>query len=312
MKQVKRRTWFCLIFTILLTAGLGIFLMRYTTDGADWAAFRANKHIYNKSGQLMSGTILDRNGKILYDAAENTYSTDKTIRKSTLHAIGDPNGNIATGAKKAFSDHLGGFNPILGTTIGGHNLYLTIDQQLNAAAYKALDGKKGTVGVYNYKTGELLCMVSRPSFDPANPPTISDDDSQYEGVYINRFLSATYTPGSIFKLVTTAAALEQIDDLETRTFTCNGSIQIGNTSITCPHAHGTMDISSALSNSCNGVYAQLAVELGGETMLQYTKKAGLLDSISIDGIATAKGSYTVAEPGSADLGWSGVGSIRIW
>ena len=163
MKQVKRRTWFCLIFTILLTAGLGIFLMRYTTDGADWAAFRANKHIYNKSGQLMSGTILDRNGNILYDAAENTYSTDKTIRKSTLHAIGDPNGNIATGAKKAFSDHLGGFNPILGTTIGGHNLYLTIDQQLNAAAYKALDGKKGTVGVYNYKTGELLCMVSRPA-----------------------------------------------------------------------------------------------------------------------------------------------------
>ena len=310
MKQVKRRTWFCLIFTILLTAGLGIFLMRYTTDGADWAAFRANKHIYNKSGQLMSGTILDRNGKILYDAAENTYSTDKTIRKSTLHAIGDPNGNIATGAKKAFSDHLGGFNPILGTTIGGHNLYLTIDQQLNAAAYKALDGKKGTVGVYNYKTGELLCMVSRPSFDPANPPTISDDDSQYEGVYINRFLSATYTPGSIFKLVTTAAALEQIDDLETRTFTCNGSIQIGNTSITCPHAHGTMDISSALSNSCNGVYAQLAVELGGETMLQYTKKAGLLDSISIDGIATAKGSYTVAEPGSADLGWSGAGQYQ--
>ena len=48
MKQVERGTWFCLIFTILLTAGLGIFLMRYTTDGADWAAFRANKHIYNQ------------------------------------------------------------------------------------------------------------------------------------------------------------------------------------------------------------------------------------------------------------------------
>ena len=45
MKQVKRRTWFCLLFTLLLTVGLGIFLLRYTANGESWASFSANKHI---------------------------------------------------------------------------------------------------------------------------------------------------------------------------------------------------------------------------------------------------------------------------
>ena len=307
MKQVKRRTWFCLVFTILLFLGLGLFMMRYFTDGGDWASFRANKHIYDKSGQLMSGAILDRNGELLYDAATNSYSDDKTVRKATLHAVGDPAGNIATGAKYAFRENLSGFNPILGTTAGGHDVYLTIDTQLNSAAYKALNGQKGAVGVYNYKTGEVLAMVSTPAFDPKNPPKNVEDDSRYEGVYLNRFLSATYTPGSVFKLVTTAAALEQLPDLESRSFTCTGSVQIGDDTITCPHAHGTMNLRKALANSCNGVYAQLAVELGGKTMADYAEKAGLLDSLSVSGISTAKGSYSEAEAGSADLGWSGVG-----
>ncbi len=310
MKQVKRRTWFCLLFTLLLAVGLGVFLLRYTGDGERWASFSANKHIYNKSGQLISGAILDRNGNTLYDAAAGTYNEDKTIRKATLHAVGDRSGNIATGAKSALREKLSGFNPILGTTAGGHSVYLTIDEDLCAAAYSALNEKKGTVGVYNYQTGEILCMVSTPTFDPDHPPENVETDSRYEGVYLNRFLSAAYTPGSVFKLVTTAAAIENIPDIESRTFTCTGSIEIGGQTITCPHSHGEMDFYGALANSCNGVYATLATELGGKTMWQYAKKAGLLDSLSVSGISTAAGSFTAAEDGSADLGWSGVGQYN--
>ena len=300
MKQVKRRTWFCLVFTALLALGALLFLARYFTVGGDWASFSANKHIYDKSGQLISGAVLDRTGAVLYDAASGT----------TLHAVGDRSGNIATGAKQTFSEQLSGFNPILGTTTGGHNVYLTLDADLNRTAYEALNGRKGAVGVYNYKTGELLCMVSTPTFDPENPPEIQDGDSRYEGVYLNRFLSATYTPGSVFKLVTTMAAIETLNDYENRTYTCTGSTEIGGQAITCPSAHGDMDIYGALANSCNCFYAQLAVEIGGKTMWQYAKKAGLLDSLSVSGISTAAGSFTAAEEGSADLGWSGVGQYN--
>ena len=310
MKQVKRRTWFCLVFTALLTLGILLFLARYFTIGGDWASFSANKHIYDKSGQLISGAVLDRTGTVLYDAASGAYSDDKIIRQATLHAVGDRASNIATGARQAFSEQLSGFNPILGTTAGGHNVYLTLDADLNRTAYEALNGRKGAVGVYNYKTGELLCMVSTPTFDPENPPEIQDGDSRYEGVYLNRFLSATYTPGSVFKLVTTMAAIETLNDYESRTYTCTGSTEIGGQTITCPSAHGDMDIYGALANSCNCFYAQLAVEMGGKTMWQYAKKAGLLDSLSVSGISTAAGSFTAAAEGSADLGWSGVGQYN--
>lgn len=89
MKQVKRRTWFCLVFTALLTLGILLFLARYFTIGGDWASFSANKHIYDKSGQLISGAVLDRTGTVLYDAASGAYSDDKIIRQATLHAVGD-------------------------------------------------------------------------------------------------------------------------------------------------------------------------------------------------------------------------------
>lgn len=69
-------------------------------------------------------------------------------------------------------------------------------------AYQALNGKKGTVAVYNYKTGEILCMVSSPAYDPMDIPSDLEENEKYEGAYLNRFLSSTFTPGSVFKTVT--------------------------------------------------------------------------------------------------------------
>ena len=90
-----------------------------------------------------------------------------------------------------------------------------------------------------------------------------------------------------------AAAIEQLPDIFVRSFTCTGSVKIGGDTITCPHAHGTMDFYSAFANSCNCVYAQLAVELGGETLERYARSAGLLESHDVSGIPTAAGSFDV-------------------
>lgn len=307
MKQVKKRAAFVLVLTILLFGGTVLFCVDYVLQGDSWAAFSANQHAY-ENGALASGAIYDRNGVLLYDSASNAYHEDLLVRKSTLHAVGDREKNIATSALSAFSRYLAGFSPVTGTTTGGHDLYLTVDSALNAKAYQLLDGRKGAIGIYNYKTGDVVCMVSAPSFDPADPPVIEEGSPKYEGVYLNRLLSSAFTPGSIFKIVTTAAAIENIDDLFTRTFSCNGSITIGSDTITCPHAHGEMDIYSAFANSCNGVYAQLAVELGGDVLARYTEKCGLLSSYDISGISTAAGSFDLAD--GSDLGWSGVGQYH--
>lgn len=316
MKKLERRAVLCLVLAGCLVLGLLVFLVRFGFNGTRWASSAFNRHLYNSQGMLISGTVLDRNGVPLCwvnEEGERVYTDGKTLRKAVLHVVGDPYGNIGSGALTAFAKELTGYT-LLGGAYGaerGNELYLTIDSSLNETAYQALNGKKGTVAVYNYQTGEVLCMVSSPSYDPRNIPDDLETNPDYEGAYLNRCLSSTFTPGSVFKTVTLAAALEQIPDLMERTWTCEGSAQIGDGSVTCTAAHGEQDIEQALANSCNIVFGQLAVELGGATLERYTEKAGLTSSYSISGIPTAKGSFafqgTVTEN---DLAWAGVGQYH--
>ena len=314
MKKIEKRSFVCLLLAVALAGGTLLFAARFFLYGGSWASFAANRHLYNSAGTLSVGRVLDRDGEVLSSTDEEGqrhYSNSKTLRKATLHAVGDANGNIGTGALTAFADQLSGYNALTGVYgpfRRGNDLYLTISADANCAAYEALNGRKGTVGVYNYQTGEILCMVSNPSFDPANPPEIAEGDERYEGVYLNRLLSGTFPPGSIYKTVTLAAAIEHIHDLFERTWTCTGTCTVGDGTVTCPKAHGEMDIYEALANSCNGVFAQLADELGAAVMKQYTEKAGLTRSYQVNGIRTAAGSFdfgsTITEN---QLGWAGVG-----
>lgn len=309
MRKIEKRAVLCLIIALALIAGLGLFCFRFVKNASDWAAYPYNRHMYSNSGQLLSGTILDRDGDVLTEVkdGERVYYPDATVRRATVHAVGDGSGYIGTGALTAFADRLSGYNLITGgySPLGsGRNLTLTLDAYLNVTAYNAMDGRQGTVGVYNYKTGDILCMVSTPSFDPENPP---DASSAEDGIYLNRFLSSAQVPGSIFKTVTLTAALENLPDLKDRTFTCTGETTVGGTVITCPKPHGKMDIESAFANSCNGVFGSLAAELGGDTMTKYVEQAGLTRRMSVDGIMTAAGHYDVSDADKGQIGWSGVG-----
>ena len=316
MKKIEKRAVICLALVVLLTAGILLFVVRFALYGGQWASFAANRHLYNSSGQLSVGRVLDRDGDVLSWVDEDgnrRYYENATVRKATLHVVGDAQGKIGTGALVAFADRLSGYNLLTGAyslTREGNDLYLTIDARLNYIAYQAMGGKKGAVAVYNYKTGEILCLMSTPTYDPADPPVISDDDPAYDGVYLNRALSGVFTPGSIFKTVTLTAAIENIPDLFDRTFTCTGSTQVGGQAVTCPHAHGEMDIGGAFANSCNGVFAQLAAELGSDVMTAYVQKAGLTSRYDVDGISTAAGSFDLTGADDNQLGWAGVGQYN--
>lgn len=301
----------CALLALVLAAGIGLFLLRYLTRGGSWASSAFNRHLYNSEGVLIAGTVLDRDGDML-SFAENgkrTYYDNETVRKATLHAVGDLQGNIGTGALNAFASKLTGWNLINGAhgADQGGELYLTIDARYNYEAYQALNGRAGTVAVYNYKTGEILCMVSSPSYDPLNIPADIETNDRYKGAYLNRFLTSTFTPGSVYKTVTLAAALEEIPDLESRTWTCSGSIQISGETIVCSGTHGEQDIGSAFANSCNVAFAQIAAELGAEALAKQTEKAGLTASYSVDGLPSARGSFSWEGITEGRMGWAGVG-----
>ncbi len=314
MKKIEQRAIVCRILALLLAAGVGVFLFRYFTSGGKWVSSPFNRHLYNTQGQLVVGSVLDRDGDVLSQASGGvrTYYDGETVRKATLHAVGDLQGNIGTGALNAFADRLTGYT-LLGGAFGadqGSDLYLTLDARYNYEAYQALNGHPGTVAVYNYKTGEILCMVSAPSYDPLRVPEDIETNDRYRGAYLNRFLSAVFTPGSVYKTVTLAAALETLSDLGERTWDCAGTVELGGETIVCSGVHGEQDIGDAFANSCNVAFALLAQELGADTLRRYTEKAGLTASYSVDTLPTAKGSFDWENITEGSLGWAGVGQYK--
>ena len=312
MKKVKNRAQSALIIAALIIVGICVYLVRLADDGQAWATFSANRHIYS-DGVLDTGTVLDRNGVVLAHAGDGTYyyADNESVRKACLHVVGDYGGYIGTGALSVFSDRLANYsfvNGVYSMDGEGGSLQLTIDSALNVAAYNALYGRKGVVLISNYETGEILCMVSSPSFDPNITPDL--DSGSYEGVYINRAISSTFTPGSVFKLVTLAAAIENLDGLYSRTFTCTGSLQVGGDTVTCAGYHGQQTIEQAFANSCNSAFAELSLELGADTLEAYATKLGLTRAHALNGIATAAGSFEKATEGTSDLAWSGIGQYN--
>lgn len=312
MKRIEKRAGLCLLLAAALTLGLAVFCARFFMSGGRWVSQPFNAHIY-KQGRLAVGRVLDRDGDVLTWTDEDgtrRYYDNAAVRAATLHAVGDSEGKIGTGALTAFADRLSGYNPFTGvySPLGtGNDLTLTLDARYNYIAYNALAGRRGAVGVYNYRTGEILCMVSAPAFDPLDPPVVEEGDERYDGVYLNRFLSGSFVPGSVFKTVTLAAALERIPDLADRVWTCTGAVRVGSDTVTCPHPHGELNIQGALAQSCNGVFGLLAAELGSETLTQYAEKAGLTARYNVDGIRTAAGRVDLEDASENQLGWAGVG-----
>ena len=306
MKIVKRRSWIALILAFALLFGMGVYVRRYAVDGGRWVQIAANENLY-ENGCLLAGTVTDRHGTVLADITdgERSYADDALTRISCLHTVGDAAGNIGSGALKVMSERLSGYNPVTGVTTGGGEVTLSIDAQLCAVAYTALAGRKGAVLLADYTTGEILCMVSSPSYDP----TLGFDEADpwYSSVYINRAIGAAYAPGSVFKLVTLAAAIETMDDLYTRTFSCAGSTLVGGSTVQCTGSHGSQTIEQALANSCNCAFAEISLALGGETLKKYADKLGFTGPLSLNGITTAAGNFDAAAAGSPDLAWSGIG-----
>lgn len=311
MKVISGRAAVLLIFIALFVCGFFYFLATYFTNAAKWVQYPANQHLYT-NGQPKVGTIYDRNGLLLAQTVNGTrsYNSDAEVRTALMPSIGDSKGNVATGAQVAFTKQLSGWNLLNGAysfKSNGSDIKLTLNAKLCVTAYEALGDRKGTVGVYNYKTGEILCMASTPSFDPANPPDVNADPVKYKGVYLNRFLSSTYTPGSVFKLVTAAAAIDNISDIDSESWTCTGLWKVDGSKVTCPEVHGKVNFTQALADSCNIAFGQIAIKLGAGTLQTYAEKAGFNSSMKIDGINTAVGHVNLKNASKLNLAWAGVG-----
>lgn len=322
MKRILKRSTLILVFTLLFIGGASFFCVELVFNADDWANQPYNAHISGNGGLEQAGAVYDRNGTVLAktQGTDRVYNENYSVRVGLLHTVGDNSLNISTAVQSKYRSQLTGYSLIWGLNMPqslrtSHDITLTVDANASAAAYDALSayGKQGACVVYDYKTGEVISSVSTYSYDPEAPPEINEsNEHEYEGVYLDHVLSSSYTPGSIFKLVTAAAAIENIPDLFERTWYCEGHEDIGGAEVRCVdgEAHGTLDFYGALEHSCNIVFAELAVELGPEKMTAAAEKMGINLSYEIDDVSTAKGHYDVSKATTNELAWSGVGQYN--
>lgn len=188
----------------------------------------------------------------------------------------------------------------------GLSVMLTIDEVIQHYVEKSIEQVQANTMaervfclIMDPKTGDILAMGMTPDFDPNDPRTpldpaqaaivdsMSDQDklTYWNEMWRNPMVSDTYEPGSTFKLITTAIALEERVTDPTEHFVCTGSIMIAGTKLSCWRSynpHGDETLVEAVENSCNPVFVQLSQRLGLDTYYQYLEKFGLMEKTGID------------------------------
>lgn len=198
---------------------------------------------------------------------------------------------------------------LTGSENQGASIETSIDTGLQTLAYQLLDGYEGSVVVSEPSTGRILAMVSTPSYDPNQLAT--HDGTQANDAYtqlatdesnpmLNRATSQLYPPGSTFKVIVAAAALESGDyDIDTEipagaSYTLPGTeTALTNATSAGDGTNGTMTLNDALTYSSNTAFAQLGVALGADTLREMAEKFGYGSPIRVDG-TTATGTPTEA------------------
>ncbi len=197
----------------------------------------------------------------------------------------------------------------------GLNLVLTIDERIQYIVEKylkqALEDNKptdyGTCIVMNPKNGDILAMATAPDFDPNSPFTPSRDEdilkwddytsaqksARLQDIWKNKNVTDTYEPGSVFKVVTAAIAIEEglINNVDSINYNCTGSLQVGDWTINCWRnvPHGKQSLRQGLMNSCNPVYMSVALRIGATRMYNYMNAFGVSKSTGSGIIGEASG-----------------------
>ena len=208
------------------------------------------------------------------------------------------------------------------SAIDGNDLVLSIDLTIQSIAEKYLeeaciDNKctdGGNIVIMNPKTGDLLAMATYPSYNLNEPyeayteelkqvwDTLeqSEKTKNLQAVWRNKAIADTYEPGSVFKLITASAALEEkiTDTDNSGEFCCTGGIEVAGVRIKCwryYRPHGSESLRQALMNSCNPVFIGLGQKIGVEKYYSYLEKFGLLDKTGINLPGEAKGIFLAKE-----------------
>lgn len=267
-----------------------------------------NKRLIDEEKKIFRGSILDRNGNVL---AKSAIVNGEQIRQ---YPDGAAFANVigysrriyqqgSTGIENTYDRELLGIintDPmtflrrlVSGKGQQGDNVILTLDKTLQDIAYNALAGRKGAVVALDPKTGNVLAMVSSPSYDPNTLGQMwSSIMNNPDHPVLNRATQGMYPPGSVFKIVTASAALTYKPQIYNKTFNDKGYIVVDGNKITNDGSvpYGNIDFKKAFYVSSNTSFIKIGLEVGGNDFNKMANEYGLNDSVPLD-IPTEKNQF---------------------
>ena len=219
---------------------------------------------------------------------ESSFEGDLHGDVGVRHVISNALGRRIPTDSREMADSL----PADETPLPGMNLYLSLDLDLQRIATQALEGRRGAAVAIDPWTGEILALVSAPSFDPnlfaigMSTRQFADLQNDPDRPLFNRAIRGAYPPGSTIKPMLALAALQSgATNLTRRTF-CRGYFMLPNTTHRYrdwkPEGHGSMDIHDALTQSCDVYFYEISVDIGIDRMHYYLDQFGLGHATGID------------------------------
>lgn len=243
------------------------------------------------------GTIYDRAGRVLASStgAEGSFQRHYPYGAAAAAVVGyvsERYGNSGLEASRA-GDLLGlnGWQRFInegsrlaGQVTRGNDLHLTLDAEWQQLATRLLDGRRGAVVALEPQSGAVRVLASSPGYDPnrLEEQWQQINASQAGSPLLNRAVQGLYPPGSIFKLVTAAAALEVDPGILKRQFFCPGHLEVKGWQLTCPRSHGEINFQGAVKQSCNVTFASLALEAGRDQFKEVAARFGFGRSFDFD------------------------------
>lgn len=267
------------------------------------------------AAQILGGVSSDNVGR---SGLEYEYNSVLAGIKGRTVRTTDRDGNTVSGSKTKY------YEPK-----DGDSIVTTIDSVIQHFVESAIDtGMKKTGArqitciVMNPKTGDILAMATTPEFDPNNssqPSSAAEQEKfakmtpEEQTEYLSRMwtidgVSSVYEPGSTFKLIAAAAAIDSGTSTEKSRYQCNGYIHVGGYNLRCLGVHGEQTLKDAVGNSCNPGMAKVALDMGAETFYSYIDLFGFGDKTGVDLPGETNSIVKNAEGmGDVDLATTGYG-----
>ena len=323
MKVIRRRIRLLMVLlTVSFSLTAAYFAYSVAFYGGRWVVSPHNPRIRAQKQVVEMGSVTDRSGTALAwtdKNGERRYAAQEATRLAVSQVVGDSEGRVSTGVETFHAQYLLGFkagffdrlaDALFGRPQRGDSLRLTISERLSRSVSAAFPkGKRGAAVVMNWRTGEILAMVSMPQFDPEAIGDALTDGAA--GALINRCTQGLYPPGSTMKIVTLASVLQNLPDADGFRFDCTGYYPVGSYSVTERSAHGSEDLSTAFSQSCNTAFAALSQELGYQRLGATAEAMGFNENFMYGDLILYNSSYPIDGLSPEDLAWSAIGQGRV-